>query len=365
MPEALDKRYRGLLCKEEFVPDFLRYARVMFDALGGKVKRWITFNEPFCSSGLGYGIGKHAPGRTSDRAVNDEGDSSTEPWLAGHSILCAHGAAVKMFREEFQPKNGGEIGITLNGEFFHGMARGYTYLTILGDYGYPYNPSSKEDIAAVERKLEFAISWFADPIYHGSYPASMKAQLGSRLPEFTAEEIAMIKGSNDFYGMNHYCSHFIRSLAPAPAAETDIEGNLECLFFDINGDPVGPETQCPWLRPNPAGFRKLLSWISERYNYPPIMLTEFGTSIKDESELQYPEILNDEFRCEYFKTYIRSLAEAVAQDGVNAIGALCWSLVDNYEWSGMLIFFLHRHLISQLTRFRGLRDEVWSVLCRL
>lgn len=161
----------------------------------------------------------------------------------------------------------------------------------------------------------------------------MKAQLGSRLPEFTAEEIASIKGSNDFYGMNHYCSHFIRSLEPAAPLDTDIEGNLECLFFDINGMPVGPETQSPWLRPNPAGFRKLLNWISERYGHPRIMVTEFGTSIVGENDLTYPEILDDEFRSEYFRGYIKSLAEAVAQDGVNAIGALCWSLMDNYEWS--------------------------------
>lgn len=116
LPDALDKRYGGLLCKDEFVADFLHYARIIFTALAGKVKRWITFNEPLCSSALGYGIGKHAPGRTSDRAVNGEGDSSTEPWIVGHSILCAHGAAVKMFREEFKPIYGGEIGITLNGE---------------------------------------------------------------------------------------------------------------------------------------------------------------------------------------------------------------------------------------------------------
>ena len=88
----------------------------MFEAFGSKVPYYVTFNEPFCSSGLGYAVGKHAPGRSSDRKVNPVGDSSTEPWLAGHSILCAHGAAVKMFREEFKPKYGGEIGITLNGK---------------------------------------------------------------------------------------------------------------------------------------------------------------------------------------------------------------------------------------------------------
>ena len=289
----------------------------MFDALADKVPYWITFNEPFCSSGLGYGIGKHAPGRTSDRNVNPEGDSSTEPWLAGHTLLVAHGAAVKMYRDEFAQKysGGGQIAITLN-----------------GDYGYPYDEDSPEDIKAVQTKLEFAIGWFADPVYLGDYPQSMKDQLGDRLPKFTEEEIHNIKGSNDFYGQNHYCSHYIRALK-GPAALTDIEGNLECLPKNSKGELVGPQTNSPWLWPNAAGFRKLLSWISERYDYPRILLTEFGTSIKDENDLKYPEILDDEFRCEYFRSYIEAMAQAVAQDGVNVFGALCWSLMDNYEWS--------------------------------
>lgn len=119
MPLEIFHRYDGILNKDEFVADYVRYARVMFEALADKVPYWITFNEPFCSSGLGYGIGKHAPGRTSDRSVNREGDSSTEPWIAGHTLLCAHGAAVKMYREEFASRyqGGGKIGITLNGDF--------------------------------------------------------------------------------------------------------------------------------------------------------------------------------------------------------------------------------------------------------
>jgi beta-glucosidase len=66
---------------------------------------------------------------------------------------------------------------------------------------YPYDDESEDDKAAAQRRLEFWIGWFADPIYFGDYPECMKKQLGSRLPKFTAEEIEMIKGSNDFYGM--------------------------------------------------------------------------------------------------------------------------------------------------------------------
>jgi beta-glucosidase len=115
LPDALDKRYGGLLNKEEFVADFANYARVMFNAFGSKVKYWITFNEPWCSSVLGYNVGQFAPGRTSDRTKSPVGDGSREPWIVGHNILVAHGAAVKIYREEFKPRDGGEIGITLNG----------------------------------------------------------------------------------------------------------------------------------------------------------------------------------------------------------------------------------------------------------
>jgi beta-glucosidase len=114
LPDALDKRYGGFLNKEEFVADYTNYARIMFKALP-KVKHWITFNEPFCSAVLGYNVGVFAPGRSSHRDRNPEGDSTTEPWIVGHHILLAHATAVKAYREEFKPTDKGEIGITLNG----------------------------------------------------------------------------------------------------------------------------------------------------------------------------------------------------------------------------------------------------------
>ena len=115
LPDELDKRYGGFLNKEEFVADFANYARVMFDALGDKVKHWITFNEPFCSAVLGYNVGVFAPGRSSDRTRSTAGDGSTEPWIVGHNILIAHANAVKIFRDHYKSKIDGEIGITLNG----------------------------------------------------------------------------------------------------------------------------------------------------------------------------------------------------------------------------------------------------------
>lgn len=45
--------------------------------------------------------------------------------------------------------------------------------------------------------MDAAVGWFADPIYLGSYPASLKKMVGDRLPVFTEEEQALVKGSSD------------------------------------------------------------------------------------------------------------------------------------------------------------------------
>ena len=191
----------------------------------------------------------------------------------------------------------------------------------------PWDPTDAADIDACQRKLEFSISWFADPIYFGKYPDSMIKQLGDRLPTFTAEESSLLRGSNDYYGMNHYCANYIKH-KPTPPEDEDIAGNLELLMENKVGDSIGPETQSAWLRPYPVGFRKLLKWLSDRYDRPKIFVTENGTSIKAESNQPQDQILNDDFRVWYFKEYIQAMVKSRCEDGVNVIGYLAWSLLE-------------------------------------
>lgn len=49
-----------------------------------------------------------------------------------------------------------------------------------------------------------------DPIYKGHYPASLVSHLGDRLPRFTPEEIQVVRGSSDFFGLNTYTSNLVR-----------------------------------------------------------------------------------------------------------------------------------------------------------
>jgi beta-glucosidase len=155
----------------------------------------------------------------------------------------------------------------------------------------------------------------------------MRKQLGDRLPEFTAEESALVKGSNDFYGMNHYCAHYVRHKETEPELDDHL-GNLETLHQNKQGEWIGPETESFWLRPMPLGFRKLIKWLSDRYGGPTFYVTENGTSLKGENELPLEQLLDDEFRCEYFRGYVGALADAHTHDGVDVRGYSAWSLME-------------------------------------
>lgn len=310
-PQALEERYGGMLNKERYTPDFVRYADVCFERLGDRVKHWITYNEPGVYTLAGYAAGVHAPARSSNRELNDEGDSSTEPFIVGHTELVSHAHAVKLYREKYQAKQRGQIGITLH-----------------GNYSEPWDVDDPLDVKAAERAREFEIAWYADPVHKtGDYPASMRAQLGDRLPHFTPEESKLVLGSSDFYGMNSYTTFFVRH-KDTPPELNDHSGNVDKLDENKQGVSRGPASDTYWLRTAPWGFRKLLNWIWKRYGVP-IYITENGTTAKGETA-PTPEVLDDKFRIDFFEGYIESIGRAVKEDGVDIRSYFAWTFTDNW-----------------------------------
>lgn len=55
-----------------------------------------------------------------------------------------------------------------------------------------------------------------DPIYKGQYPSIFKDLLGARLPDFSQDEWALVKGSSDFYGLNTYTTALCREWTHRP-----------------------------------------------------------------------------------------------------------------------------------------------------
>ena len=80
---------------------FADYAGIVAGALGGQARMWVTHNEPWCASWLGYALGVHAPGhRDVGLAV-----------AATHHLLLSHGRAVQAIRAAVP---GAQVGIDLN-----------------------------------------------------------------------------------------------------------------------------------------------------------------------------------------------------------------------------------------------------------
>jgi beta-glucosidase len=164
LPQALHERYGGWLNVEESQKDFERYARICYERFGDRVKNWITFNEPWImaifvsihraetrlvksDSVQGYATGGNAPGRSSTSDQATEGDSSTEPWIVGHAQILSHARAVVAYNKDFRPHQKGKIGISLNGDFYE-----------------PWDSQDPRDAEAAERRMQFHIGWFANPI---------------------------------------------------------------------------------------------------------------------------------------------------------------------------------------------------------
>lgn len=301
LPLALQLEMDGWL-NPKISDIFADYASVCFDHFGDRVKHWITINEAWVVSILGHGQGVFAPGRTS----NDE------PYLAGHHLLLAHAKTVETYREKYQPIQNGIIGISNN-----------------CDWREP-KTNSPEDIRAAQRALEFFLGWFADPIYKGEYPESMVKRLGDRLPKFSKEEGQLVKGSTDFFGLNHYTTMFAAE-SSGDIDETSVYGNggiSEDQDVALSVDPSWKSTGMGWSIV-PWGCNKLLHWIDQRYDHPQIFITENGCAFPD--IIQNGKV-DDTFRVEFLTGYIEQCHLAIEQ-GVNLKGYFVWSFMDNFEWA--------------------------------
>ncbi|XP_042517815.1 beta-glucosidase 11-like isoform X3 [Macadamia integrifolia] len=306
VPQALEDEYGGWLSRK-IVKDFTAYADVCFREFGDRVSYWTTMNEANVLVLGGYDSGTFPPGRcSSPYGLNcTRGNSTTEPYIAAHNILLAHASAARLYKKKYQAKQNGVIGLNI-------LTSGLVPLT-----------NSTEDVRAAQRVHDFIHGWFLDPLVFGDYPETMKKNVGSRLPFFTPYQSKLVKGSCDFFGLNHYSTMHIKD-NPVSLKMTQRDFHEDMAVKSSEQGPL-PSGQFPI---DPAGLQSVLEHLKQVYGNPPVFIHENGQMTNRNASLD--AYLNDTSRVEYLEAFIGGLLQAM-RNGSDTRGYFVWSFMDLFE----------------------------------
>lgn len=290
LPSALCENGKNGWLDRAAAEAFAEYAAVFARRMKGRVRHYMTINEPQCVTGLGYGNGGHAPGLRLPRAY--------QMTVLYHTIL-AHSFAAKKIREIDPAALVGTV--------------------TCGSLHYPKKPTPQAAEAAGRADCTipkddwgwvFNHTVYLDPILRGTWGGEAPAFLKEFEAALPAGEMASLE-KPDFLGVNVY--------------------NGEAT--DENGAPVQktpgfPLTACKWPV-TPEVMRYGILSLYKRYGLP-IYITENGQSCNDRVYLD--GAVHDPDRIDYMHRYLIELKKGM-EDGADVRGYFHWSLLDNFEWN--------------------------------
>lgn len=285
LPQALEDRggwpWRGT------VDAFCRFADLTSRRLGDRVETWLTHNEPWCASMLGYQSGIHAPGR----------QSWPDALAAAHHLLLSHGAAVPILRANAP---GAKVGITLN----------FT----------PATPASTDpaDVDAARWFDGWFNRWFLDPVLGRGYPEDMLRDYAPHLPDgptfLQPGDLQTIAAPLDLLGVNYYTRAILRADGAA-------------LPREVPDPPPERRTGIGW-EIWPDGLHTLL--LRLRDAGLPLYITEAGAAWETGPDA-HGEV-HDARRVAWLDAHLRAARRAM-EDGADLRGFFAWSMLDNFEWA--------------------------------
>ncbi|MCU0465597.1 MAG: GH1 family beta-glucosidase [Anaerolineae bacterium] len=266
---------------------FADYTAVITNALGDRVKHWITINEPWCVAHLGHLLGIHAPGLKDPKLA----------YRAAHHTHLSHAAAMRVIRETVPDA---QAGITLN---------------LTPSYSASDDP---QDILAAQYDDGFSNRWFLDPIFKGKYPADMVELLSEALEGIDLDAVSAAAVPQDFFGVNFYTRSVKTWNAESPLKGESIK------------QEGAPHTAMGW-EVYPKALEELILRLHREYvGDLPILITENGAAYEDPAPVN--GVIEDAQRVEYYRLHLEAISNAIAQ-GAPVKGYFAWSLMDNYEWA--------------------------------
>ncbi|MBE9159022.1 beta-glucosidase [Nodosilinea sp. LEGE 06152] len=295
-PQALEDEY-GSWRSRQMAQDFADYAAVVVKKLGDRVTHWMTLNEIFCFTHIGYGVG-HVPEMAPGTVVK----TSKEVWQTSHHALLAHGLGCQVIRAASpQPC---QVALVDN----------YLATVPLTD--------TPGDIAAAQAAFPLAGTngGILYPALTGQYSPQLLADLGKNAPDIQPGDLEVIHQPLDSLGFNVYTGAYVRA--------ADNPKGFELMPF-----PQGyPRMHMPWLHVMPDSLYWGVRHISDTLQRPDlrVFISENGCAAQDELKPN-GEVL-DLDRIQYLQQYLRATHRAV-QEGYPLMGYFLWSFLDNFEWA--------------------------------
>lgn len=287
LPQVLEEKYGGWRSRK--TPEaFRRYADVIVEHLGDRVKRWMTLNEMFCIVNLGYQYGAQAPGAKEPPAVI---------YQIQHNVLLAHGHGVRAVREH--GGRGSRVGQAYN----------------IG-VGLPVFETA-EHIEAAGKYVADNNGPTAEPMQRGTYPAKWLAKIGADAPKVEPGDMELIASPTDFVGLNIYLGVYVRA--------ADNADGFQVLDFP----PSYPTAYADWIKIAPQALYWGTRFLHDNYGFREFYITENGCAMND--QMTNGEVLDTD-RLFYYREYLKGAARAVAEK-YPLKGYFAWSLMDNFEWA--------------------------------
>ena len=300
LPQALQDR--GGWTARDTALRLADYAAVVGQALGDRVTRWITLNEPLVVAHNGHRIGVHAPGLCDDAAAA----------ATTHHLLLGHGLAAAALRSVVPDV---EVGITLN----------LTPIRVAADV----NGSAE----ALEQARQVADAsqngLFLDPILFGRYPAAAPTSMLPPADLILDGDMETIAAPLDFLGVNYYQPVHLKAGDPANLRRGEsapMEG-IQGSVVEYRPDTM-EQTNMGWLI-DPDGLYELLLRVSKDAQGLPLYITENGCAAED--YINPDGVVNDLERIKFLHLHLDACARAI-RDGASLAGYYVWSLLDNFEW---------------------------------
>ena len=287
LPQALEDE--GGWTEPVMVERLGEYAGIVAARLGDRVRRWITLNEPRTHALMGYGVGRHAPGRTGWGTA----------LRAAHHMHLAHGEAVRALRA-------GAPGA------FVGICHDINHAVPASD--------DPDDVAAAARHDGAMHRWFLDPTFGRGYPTDLLAWYEDHgfLDGWDPAAIARAEPI-DFLAVNYYRRE------PIAAAPVRDGWGIGGRVIERPGEHAGNGWEI-W----PDGLRIELGRVHSTYGPRELAVTENGATFPDEPG---PDgIVDDGARRSYLERHLSALADA-RDAGVPVNAYFAWSLLDNFEWA--------------------------------